>query len=385
MMTLQIAKLNDTFLSSLSDKSCIFYGPFVGEFGWELLFWQGLVQAIAKSYGPSFTHVAISRPGRHVFYQYLDVFLEIPDNVLPQTLSPRGYIADEWYNVNSGTFSYFSHLLRSLQHRPPSVSSLVSSQTLFGHLYRYLSDWIRIASPKHLFCPWLAFSHKEKFYGFDSIKYSSARRHLLTSRVDTIHLNTFNHPPSFLDQTLSTLHSTAGAEHYLRHHSLDSLNFISIFPRRRLSRRPDKNSSKDFYDKLILALSLVYPEFKIAILGEPGGCHYADGALPDNCVDFINVPSFLRADIHSAVLHLSSLALGSMSGAMLFALANGCRSVIWGQASQQVRYYSENYTLTPMAYISTMSPSLEDILDVSRNLLPYNLHLSPSTHLRFVS
>jgi hypothetical protein len=57
-----------------------------------------------------------------------------------------------------------------------------------------------------------------------------------------------------------------------------------------------------------------------------------------------------------------------MSGSLLVALAAGCPAVIFGDPRQQLRYYEENYLRTPMIYIATLNPKLEDLIPVIQTM-----------------
>ena len=110
---------------------------------------------------------------------------------------------------------------------------------------------------------------------------------------------------------------------------IDDRPLISIFPRGRAGRRPDKNWSKEKYDQLIKRFQSELPDYQIAILGEPGGTLYDDG-VPTGCSDAINIDPSVRMDCQVAVLKESKLALESIPGAILVALASVCPSLTWG-------------------------------------------------------
>ena len=49
---------------------------------------------------------------------------------------------------------------------------------------------------------------------------------------------------------------------------------IAIFPRYRKERRPDKNSSEDFYVDLINNINSKYPDRNIFLIGAPGRAYF---------------------------------------------------------------------------------------------------------------
>ena len=168
-------------------------------------------------------------------------------------------------------------------------------------------------------------------------------------------------PMPFEQQQFEYLQPTPAGAAAFRRIVPDGQPLIAILPRHRVVRRPEKNWPREQYEALIPRLQQLWPEARVAIVGEPGGAHFADG-VPAGCVDLINVPPTSRMDIQIAALQQSVMALGGMSGALLVALAAGCPSLIWGSPNEQARYYHENFMGTPMIYYADAAPTVETIV-----------------------
>ena len=69
------------------------------------------------------------------------------------------------------------------------------------------------------------------------------------------------------------------------------------------------------------------------------------------------------------MLRHSDLALGSMSGAILMALACGCPSITWGDSEQFRRYHLENICLTPFSYLCKHKPTTNTLISKSLEIL----------------
>jgi ADP-heptose:LPS heptosyltransferase len=171
----------------------------------------------------------------------------------------------------------------------------------------------------------------------------------------------------FKCQLLEYLEPTQEGERAFRQIVPDERRLIAIFPRCRVIRRADKNWSREKYVELIQRLQSAWRDYLVAIFGEPGGAYFADG-VPAGCIDLINVSSNHRMDIQIAALKRCVMALGSMSGAMLVALAAGCPALIWGFASSQARYHRENFMGTPMIYYTELDPSVNTVFELSQAL-----------------
>ena len=66
-------------------SSTLLAGPWVGEFGWELFCWQGIVRSISKDFDKT---IVIGRPGHGTIYEdFCDDFIEF---------DPASYHTDGW-------------------------------------------------------------------------------------------------------------------------------------------------------------------------------------------------------------------------------------------------------------------------------------------------
>jgi ADP-heptose:LPS heptosyltransferase len=153
---------------------------------------------------------------------------------------------------------------------------------------------------------------------------------------------------------------------------------IAVFPRFRSVRRTDKNWSAENYRDLIGRLQSRFPRLVIAILGAPGGAYFEDG-VPKDCLDFINVPERHRMDLQIAALKRCVLAVGSMSGAILTALAAGCPSLTWGYPGERDRYHEENFLKTQFYYYSEMGARVQEIYELASSMIEGNQ--TPKCHL----
>lgn len=77
--------MNKTKLSDreVGDKKVVFFGAWVGEFGWEVGKFQPRVRAFCEN-NPNKYVIVMSEPGHELFYESCDEFWEIPDYFLEQ-------------------------------------------------------------------------------------------------------------------------------------------------------------------------------------------------------------------------------------------------------------------------------------------------------------
>lgn len=293
----------------------VFFGPFIGELGWELLYWQGWVRKVCQGEYKNYRKIASSFPGREAFYPYVDEFWPHPKEILNYKISQRDYITDFWRNgfpnPDAGKpYPNFEPVIRGL-------------------LKEYKQNL-----PEDTLC-YVPFDIN--YYQKDNIQFGVSKD-FLTQSIP------------FKYQLLELIAPTKKGEDAFKKIYRGEKKLIAIFPRCRETQRPDKNWLREKYDILIDLLQQAYGDkYKIAILGEPGGAFYTDGT-PKDTLDLINVPSELRMDIQVAALKRTDLVLGGISGAILFALACGVPCITWGYFGEMYRYYKENFLRTKLIY-----------------------------------
>lgn len=345
----------------------VFFGPFIGEFGWELLFWQGWVRKVCKGEFKDYRKIAASFPGRQPFYPYVDEFWSLPESFLKLGVSGHGYYTDGWrggypttqveaYTVRSilGPLRRLQRPCRVLVDRGPMDSPDVKPQAE-AMLAQFKQ---RLPEDTVYFVPWKWNRFKPGGIEFGLDIPEGMRP---TSRAPVAK------PIDFRYQFLEYLDPTPEGERAFRQIVPDDRELIAVFPRYRVIRRADKNWSKENYVELIQRVHSAWPDLQVAIFGEPGGAYFADG-VPVQCLDLINVSPEHRMDIQFAALKSSVMALGSMSGAMLVALAAGCPALIWGNAEEEEIYHRQNFMGTPMIYYTDLDPSVNTAFELLQAL-----------------
>ena len=80
----------------MSQQPTVFFGPFIGEFGWELTWWHGWVRKVCMREFKDYRKIAASFPGRQPFYPCVDEFWELPQHFVNLRSSGHGYYTDAW-------------------------------------------------------------------------------------------------------------------------------------------------------------------------------------------------------------------------------------------------------------------------------------------------
>jgi len=335
-------------------RPTVFFGPFIGEFGWEFKFWQGWVRRMCR--GPFRDHwkVAASFPGRHVFYPDVDEFWPHPPHLAVGTVSALGYITDYWRNgwpkpnrrfEKRGFFGrsrWVKETFDAADHRPDVEPRLVALLEEYRAKLGAETTW---------FVPW-----RLNVIDDDRMTFGATYPDRPAADEDFVQYSI-----PFHRQALEPLRaSEAGRKALAEQGATDATEFIAIFPRHRRLRRPDKNWQQDRWDALLPRLRRRWPQLQIAILGEPGGAFYEDG-VPAGCLDLINVPPDVRLDTQIALLQRARVAIGTVSGAIIVAQATGAPTVTWDYPGRRMQAETLNFFDTPMICLDRIDPSVETV------------------------
>ena len=82
----------------MNKTKTVFFGPFVGEFGWEYLYWHAWVNKVCQTEYKDYRKIISSYPGRESFYSNIDEYWAHPPEILNALKSCNGYITDFWIN-----------------------------------------------------------------------------------------------------------------------------------------------------------------------------------------------------------------------------------------------------------------------------------------------
>ncbi len=344
----------------------VIFGPFVGEFGWELLFWQGWVRLQCRTRFKDYYKVASSYPGRQPFYPDVDEFISLPDEFLKLNVSARNYICDGWLNGFPGTPLRYSWRTKALlkqilsKKRPHRVAieKKWNGPDVLSEILRF-EDELKQRFSAHeklvIFAPWRLNEMDGLNFGWDQPK---------DPELFSLPSNVLQIP--FTNQLLEKIEPLKSE--YQESYSRESQPLIAIFPRRRGFRRQDKNWSEENYLELIRCLQKL--GFKVGILGDRSGAYFV-GKAPKEVIDLVNIDDSQRLNLHLEFLQKSYMAVGAMSGATLMSLAAGVPTVIFGHPEEQLRYHYENYLKTPLHYLATMNPKVTDVVSGISDLGKY--------------
>lgn len=337
----------------------VFFGPFIGEFGWEYSYWHAWVNKVCKEDFKDYRKIVSSYPGRESFYPYADEYLPHSKEYMDYFISCNGYITDYWKDGF------------------PRPNTSITKK--FVGLIPYES-WIFISKPENQVCVHnIANKLLEEckknlpqdtifFTPFNICEYKSMKFGVEVNAEVTSDIDINQIPIPFSKQDFEILEPTIKAKEIVSDYLKENDKLIAIFPRNRAQRRVDKNWSKDKYLELIAYYKLHFPEYKIGIFGAPDQAFFDDG-VPSNTLDFINLEESQRMNIQIAALKHADLAVGSLSGAMLVARASGVPTLSWSLKRDHDRFHGENRSNVETILHTVQDPPTEDIAKLSYGIL----------------
>lgn len=347
----------------------VLFGPFVGELGWELLWWHGWVRKRCLTDFKDHRKIVASYPGREPFYPDADEFWAHPDYITEALVSPRGYISDFWQNgVPQGNVRRATKKFRLLNRSAWDIVLPDDQSTDIKPLIDGMLDSYReaLSDDTVYFVPY----EKNRFEP-DDLTFGTEYPGEPRSDNDFV-----SYRIPFDKQILEELHPTENGRKLFREISNNRKPLICVFPRYRRFRRPDKNWERRRYLELIAKLQHRFPDLIVAIVGAPRDAYFADG-VPEGCLDLISIPDRARLDIQIAALQESVLALGSPSGAILLALAAGSPTITWGWPEDAHLYHDENFLRTPFIFHPAKDATVAEIETLATAMITNDIRNEP--------
>ena len=240
-------------------------GPFIGELGWEVLYWSKIVQSHLEYFNYDSVDVICPR-GHEGLYPFANSFHYIPKSLLPPNTSPNSYIVDNWNNGLPGYSSkhvdFMASFRSSIRNLRPktiykevpylnSVDYKANLDSWFSQEFKtFINSDCTILNPTNDLCVnTLGLGIVSNGNNFATVRPSIHR--------------SYSYPYEISEENIP--------QKYINFVNQGTSRFISIFPRFRPSRRPDKNNSAQYYLNLYQELKVIFPDYTFNFIGAPGG------------------------------------------------------------------------------------------------------------------
>ena len=352
-----ILKTNNT------EKQTVFFAPFVGEFGWELLYWHAYITNY-KNCNPEKYIIACCYKGREQFYSSVDEIWNIPQWFSEQNYSAKSYITDHWQANDEIITKPKRSLFDIFFNRQEIVETSYSGPEVKSQYEKMMNEFTgRLPLNTIIINPTIMNAIGNNNIGTDRVIVNDVQRYIYN-------------PPAFDQQYFQSINPTNESVGYIKSR-MSSDQLITILPRRRMTRRSDKNWERERYVKLIELIKRKLPSYNIAIAGDLTGAYFA-GDTVEGVIDLINIDNQRRLDLHLAAFQLSSIVIGGMSGAILVALTAGAPAFTWGFSDSRYLYYYENKMMidSELIYYPNIDIDENIVFSILHDYLENQLNLS---------
>ena len=346
----------------------VFFGPFIGEFGWELGSWQGWVRKICADKFTHYRKIASSYEGRAGLYPDVDEFWPVPKYFEIHKPNSVQFLVKGWRNGLPGSKEI--HLVMEKSFRKGKVYLDYKEKEMYeasqGPDIEPIANAMLEVFKKQLppdtilFTPWK----------YNRLENSNLEFGLLQPEHPLVNIE---HPlPKasrlivkgipIQNQSIEKLHGMDSSREKLNNIIGPEIKLISLFPRFR-EHYATRNWTKEKYQQLIVLLQHEFPNHKIAIVGEPGGSYFYDG-VPHDTLDLINLDPKNRVSVQIAAMERSLFALGSSSGGLYLANYCGCPVFKWSNPNDPDGLTeNDKYTLNPLKISEFVYPNAQPGVD----------------------
>ena len=286
-----------------------FFGPFIGEFGWELVHWHGWLRKIKKDYLKNDKLIVSSFPGRYPLYEFADEFIPLPEWYLKNEFSERGYFVD-WEDYSLDKQKNIRHEMKKLLNYYISFFKKENVRIINEYPQKIYTQKLSYRIRNRILKNFLFLKSNNKNNDFE--KYLNTCNSYAGKPIQSPLF--LNHPslksgdylvqnPKEDDQIFIKLKPTNEGKNFrdklLKEHNVGNRPIFTLFPRKRLTRRPDKNRSEVNWLKFI---SLLIDKFDplIILCGSKNGAFLSDYKSDNNVINIINSPKELSLDLQLA-------------------------------------------------------------------------------------
>ena len=345
----------------------VFFGPFIGEFAWEIMHWQGWIRKVCAEQFKDHRKIASSFTGRAGLYPNVDEFWPVPDSFQGHVTNSVQYIVKGWRHGLPGSKELRAvpeKVIKdgavSLEYRYEEVYEAAEGPDIEPQATAMYEDMKqRLPNDTICFTPW----QYNKIEG-DGLEFG-----LLPIDHPLV---TIDHPlplekrlliqeiPASA-QTLDPLCATDSSREILNNVIGAETQLIALFPRYR-EHYNTRNWPKEKYLQLIDRLQGEFPHCKIAIFGEPGGAYFDDG-VPPGTIDLINLDQNNRVAVQIAALEKSIFAVGSSSGGLLLPYYANCPIFKWANPNDIEDDIASQILSTPVSIYPDTQPEVDEIFN----------------------
>lgn len=318
----------------------ILFGPFIGEFGWELCYWQGWVRKYSKTYSNSKIFIASFEKSYPLYHDFAYKFIPISKKFVDKKYSLNGYfpnfkkLSEQEKKIFKNLYDHEIVRLKEII-RNDNNNDIIHlpfypqrDRSKLSHLIFLIKKIIKIKNERLI--------HNENPY----------KGILIENYLDFLVYNyekawDVQVPPKNF-QIINFLKSTTRVNDlYLKvRQKVNTKHFVTLFPRKRNVFRPERNYSENKW-KILIKRLVDDLNLGVFICGTPEGTGLRDFRY-NNVYNTVFEEEELLLDLHISLLCNSKYSIHSQSGSAYLSMYTGNFTFFFGLENYRKRFDNDN-------------------------------------------
>lgn len=309
----------------------IIFGPFFGEFGWELCYWHAWVRKFSREFKNSKIVVVSHEKSYPLYHDFVDEFIPVSKELTEKNYSFSGYFPDFRILSNQEKTAFLELYKKqikqiSIKFHKDAIFIPIYPQRKRSHISHALfliKDFIGLNNENLI-------SRQNPFKG---IEISNYIEYLVYDKKYSWDVQT---PPKKYQETINLKPTIKGINLFNSIKIKSGIkDFITIFPRKRISRRPDKNWSEENWIKFI---KLIIDDLKVGVFicGTPEGTCLHNFKYK-NFYNTVFEEKDILLDLQLALLSNSKFSVHGRSGSCYLSMQSGIKTFMPGPEQDRFR------------------------------------------------
>ena len=314
----------------------VIFGPFIGEFGWELSYWHGWVRKLAQTHYSKHKIVVSSYKRSYPLYSdFINEFVPISDELIKKNYICSGYFPDP-RNFSDIEKKEFLHLykqeIKRLQEKYVGEVKIITHYP--QRKRKHLSQLIFLLKKV---IPLFKESELDKQNPYPGLIIKNYIKYLFFNEKNSWDVQT---PPGIFQKHIKLSPSTESKKKIslLINNDIDS-KFVTIFARNLLKRK-DKNW-KEQYWKIFVKLLVDDLDLKVFLCGLSNASFLEDFSYR-NVYNTIGFDKKDILDLQIACLNRSNFSIHSLSGTIVLSMQCEVKTFFFGDGRYEKRFKEDN-------------------------------------------
>ena len=341
----------------------VIFGPFIGEFGWELCYWHGWLRKFSNEFKNSKIIASSYAKSYPLYHDFVHEFVPLSKKLEEKKYSCAGYFPDFSIMNNQEKNEFlglYNQEIKFLMDRYNKNENEVIHIPIYPQRNRKHLSHLFFLFKKIFFINNETIIQKQN--PFKGILIKNYINFIVSEHKDSWDVQT---PPKNF-QYIPTLRSSSKVDKFtdVLIKQINNEDFVTIFPRKRNLRRPDKNWSEQNWIEFI-KLIIDKLNLGVFICGTPEGTCLHDFKYK-NLINTVFEDPDILLDLQIALLNKSSYSIHGRSGSCYLSMQANIKTFMPGPEAHRHRIcVYDNITDAEIFYYTKygVNPSPQDMFN----------------------